>query len=280
MKIFLSFRLAHVSGLLPATFVTPCEPHTWFAFLFSCFCTCNLYLPPPPPLYFSCFNRFQVQAVFCLLTRYFSLCLFSCGIFIALARWVRLPSNFYRTILSFFQIVLCFWFRSVFSFLNLELFVTVPLFKSSLKKDRAILSETSGQRKLVCWCWGRAKRLTWPSKNPKNHSFQKHFFTRKVLPQAQFWTKKKKIYKRRYGWHKDVLLTSNVLTINAFVSEIVPWNLNSSWPLQFWTVQLTCLTSLITLHVPQSGDVSPHHSQCVNVHRFACSHPDCPRVTV
>ena len=38
----------------------------------------------------------------------------------------------------------------------------------TLKKDRAILSETSGQRKLVCWCWGRAKRLTWPSKNPKN----------------------------------------------------------------------------------------------------------------
>ena len=26
------------------------------------------------------------------------------------------------------------------------------LFKSSLKKDRAILSETSGQLKLVCWC--------------------------------------------------------------------------------------------------------------------------------
>ena len=23
--------------------------------------------------------------------------------------------------------------------------------------------------KLVCWCWGRAKRLTWPSKNLKNH---------------------------------------------------------------------------------------------------------------
>ena len=34
------------------------------------------------------------------------------------------------------------------------------LFKSSLKKDRAILSETSGQRKLVCWCWGRAKRYS------------------------------------------------------------------------------------------------------------------------
>ena len=48
-------------------------------------------------------------------------------------------------------------------------FFTELLFKSSLKKDRAILSETSGQRKLVCWCWGRAKRLTWPSKNPKNH---------------------------------------------------------------------------------------------------------------
>ena len=25
-------------------------------------------------------------------------------------------------------------------------------FKSSLKKDRAVLSKTSGQRKLVCWC--------------------------------------------------------------------------------------------------------------------------------
>ena len=38
---------------------------------------------------------------------------------------------------------------------NIDLFfgfVTVRLFKSSLKKDRAILSETSGQRKLVCWC--------------------------------------------------------------------------------------------------------------------------------
>ena len=33
----------------------------------------------------------------------------------------------------------------------------------------SFLSETSGQRKLVCWCWGRAKRLTWPSKNPKNN---------------------------------------------------------------------------------------------------------------
>ena len=43
------------------------------------------------------------------------------------------------------------------------------LFKSSLRKDRAILSETSGQRKLVCWCWGRAKRLTWPSKNLKKN---------------------------------------------------------------------------------------------------------------
>ena len=29
---------------------------------------------------------------------------------------------------------------------------------------------TMGQRKLVCWCWGRAKRLTLPSKNPKNHT--------------------------------------------------------------------------------------------------------------
>ena len=37
-----------------------------------------------------------------------------------------------------------------FLFLNLELFVTVRLFKSSLKKDRAILSKMSGQRKLVC----------------------------------------------------------------------------------------------------------------------------------
>ena len=75
----------------------------------------------------------------------------------------------YRTFCHFSKIVLCFWFCSVFSFLNLELFVTVPLFKSSLKKNRAILSETSGQRKLVCWCWGRTKRLTWPSKNPKNY---------------------------------------------------------------------------------------------------------------
>ena len=30
--------------------------------------------------------------------------------------------------------------------------------------------KTSGQRKLVCWCWGRAERLTWPSKNPKNQT--------------------------------------------------------------------------------------------------------------
>ena len=28
-------------------------------------------------------------------------------------------------------------------------------------------------------------------------------------------------YKRRYGWHKDVLFVSNVSAINAFVSEIL-----------------------------------------------------------
>ena len=59
----------------------------------------------------------------------------------------------------------------------------VPLFKSSLKKDRAILSETSGQRKLVCLCWGRAKRLTWPSKNPKNQieTIQPEWFNGQAL---------------------------------------------------------------------------------------------------
>ena len=50
-------------------------------------------------------------------------------------------------------------------------FLKEVLNKSSLPKDRVILSKTSGQRKLVCWCWGRAKILTWPSKNPKNHNF-------------------------------------------------------------------------------------------------------------
>ena len=103
-----------------------------------------------------------------MLTRYFSLCLFSCGIFIALARWVCLPSKLPYYFVIFPNCTL-FLISFRFSFLNLELFVTDPLFKSSLKKDRAILSETSGQRKLVCWCWGRAKRLTWPSKNPKNY---------------------------------------------------------------------------------------------------------------
>ena len=126
--------------------------------LHFCFLVFVLVIFTPPPLYFSCFNRFRVQAVFCLLTRYFSLCLFSCGIFIALARWVRLPSKLPYYFVIFPKLYFVFWFRSVFSFLNLELFVTVPLFKSSLKKDRAILSETSGQKKLVCWCWGRAKR--------------------------------------------------------------------------------------------------------------------------
>ena len=64
-----------------------------------------------------------------------------------------------------------FDFVPFFRFLTLSFSSQIPaLFKSSLKKGRAILSETSGQRKLVCWCWGRAKRLTWPSKNPKNHS--------------------------------------------------------------------------------------------------------------
>ena len=29
------------------------------------------------------------------------------------------------------------------------------------------------------------------------------------------------IYKRRYGWHKDILFASNVSMIYAFISEIV-----------------------------------------------------------
>ena len=101
---------------------------------------------------------------------------------------VRLPSKLpYNFVI--FQIVLCFWFRSVFSFLNLELFVTVPLFKSSLKKDRAILSETSGQRKLVCWCWGRAKRLRWPCKNPKNQTEKWSPYSRDVVGEASYFSR-------------------------------------------------------------------------------------------
>ena len=107
-----------------------------------------IFTPPPPPL-FLLFQSFSGSSCFLFVDPVFFL-------------WITV------LFCHFSKIVLCFWFRSVFSFLNLELFVTVPLFKSSLKKDRAILSETSGQRKLVCWCWGRAKRLTWPSKNPKN----------------------------------------------------------------------------------------------------------------
>ena len=51
------------------------------------------------------------------------------------------------------------------------------------------------------------------------------------------------IYKLRYGWHKDVLFFSNVSMINAFISEIVFWNLKSrgSWPLQRST----------TVHIPK-----------------------------
>ena len=113
---------------------------------------------PPPPLIFLFFQSFSGSSCFLFVDPVF----FSVFVFLWHFHRTRTLSAFAKQItvlLSFFQIVLCFWFRSVFSFLNLELFVTVRLFKSSLKKDRAILSETSGQRKLVCWCWGRAKRL-------------------------------------------------------------------------------------------------------------------------
>ena len=88
-----------------------------FAFLFSCF-VLVIFTPPPP--YFSCFNRFRVQAVFCLLTRYFSLCLFSCGIFIALARWVRLPSKLPYYFVIFPKLYFVFDFVPFFRFLTLS----------------------------------------------------------------------------------------------------------------------------------------------------------------
>ena len=87
---------------------------TWF------YTECGLALTPPPPFYFSCFNRFGVQAVFCLLTRYFSLCLFSCGIFIALARWVRLPSKLPYYFVIFPKLYFVFDFVPFFRFLTLS----------------------------------------------------------------------------------------------------------------------------------------------------------------
>ena len=57
----------------------------------------------------------------------------------------------------------------------LSFFKELLKFKSSLKKDRAILSETSGQRKLVCWCWGRAKGYHGPARTQRiinNYSFR------------------------------------------------------------------------------------------------------------
>ena len=57
-------------------------------------------------------------------------------------------------VVDFFPLFFFFFFFSLF---NLELFVR--LFTSSLKKTRAILSETSESRKLFCWCWGREKRF-------------------------------------------------------------------------------------------------------------------------
>ena len=57
----------------------------------------------------------------------------------------------------------------------LSFFKELLKFKSSLKKDRAILSETSGQRKLMCWCWGRAKGYHGPARTQRiinNYSFR------------------------------------------------------------------------------------------------------------
>ena len=121
-----------------------------FVFLF---CACSLYLP----LISLVSIAFRGQAVFCLLTWYFLCVCFPVAFSShSLVEWVCQANS--RTILSFFQIVLVLDFVPFFffSFFNLEL--VVRLFNSSLKKDKAILSETSGKRKLVCLCWGRAKR--------------------------------------------------------------------------------------------------------------------------
>ena len=127
--------------------------------LHFCFLVFVLVIFTPPPLYFSCFNSFRVQAVFvCWPGIFLSVCFPVAFSSRSHVDTVRLPSKL--PFCHFSKLYFVFDFVQVFSFLNLELFVTVPLFKSSLKKDRAILSETSGQRKFVCWCWGRAKRFS------------------------------------------------------------------------------------------------------------------------
>ena len=92
-----------------------------------------IFISPPPPL-FLLFQSFSGSSCFLFVDPVFFSVFFSCGVFIALARWVRLPSKlpYYFVIFCKLYFVVCF--RSVFSFLNLELFVTVPLFKVPWKR--------------------------------------------------------------------------------------------------------------------------------------------------
>ena len=112
LKLFLSFHLAHVSCLLPATFAAPCEPHTWFAFLFSCFVLVIF------TSFFSCFNYFWGSSCAFIVD---PVCVTDCFP-VAFSSHLHVECVFQAnscTILSFFQMVLCLWFPSVF---NLELF--------------------------------------------------------------------------------------------------------------------------------------------------------------